>query len=269
MTVCGSRERATTFETTGNDYSLMTNQPLHVLVVDDEQRFRAMLRRYLGGEGYKVSDASSGDAMRTVFSREPVDLVLLDLTLGSEDGLSLARDLRQSSDVPIIMLTGKGELVDRVVGLESGADDYLTKPFELRELLARIRTVMRRASRKPTPLSSAPGAATGSGGSALAFEGWRLDLLRRELHRPTGELVSLTAGEFELLRTFLLHPNRVLRRDQLLDLVKGREWAAFDRAVDTQVVRLRRKIEPDPAVPTLIKTVRGSGYIFAAAVKSA
>lgn len=240
-------------------------KPLHVLVVDDEPRIRAMLRRYLAGEGFQVSEAADGAEMRAALDREAIDLVLLDLVMPGEDGLSLARYIRQHSGIPIIILTGKGDLIDRVAGLEAGADDYVTKPFELREVLARIRTIMRRAG--PRAGGPPPAAAAGAKASeALAFEGWRLDLLRRELRRETGELVPLTTGEFDLLCVFLRHPNRVLSRDQLMDLVKGREWAAYERGVDTQVMRLRKKIERDPGNPSLIKTVRGAGYVFAAAV---
>jgi two-component system phosphate regulon response regulator OmpR len=241
--------------------------PLHVLVVDDEPRIRAMLRRYLVEEGFKVSDAADGADMRAVLAREVINLVLLDLMMPGEDGLSLARHIRQCSEIPIIMLTGKGDLIDRVAGLETGADDYITKPFELREVLARIRTVMRRAAPRTAPAATVPGpAAVENESGSLAFEGWLLDLRRRELRRQTGELMPLTAGEFELLYVFARHPNRVLNRDQLIDLVKGRDWAAYDRGVDTQVMRLRKKVETDPRNPRLIKTVRGAGYVFAAAV---
>jgi two-component system OmpR family response regulator len=243
------------------------SEPVHVLVVDDEPRIRAMLRRYLVGEGLRVSDAADGTAMRGMLEREAIDLVLLDLMMPGEDGLALARYIRQRSEIPIIMLTGKGDLIDRVVGLEAGADDYIAKPFELREVLARIRTVMRRAAPRSAP--AAPERTRGGDGDAnqiLVFQGWRLDLIRRELRQPTGEFVSLTAGEFELLRVFANHPNRVLSRTQLMDLIKGREWAAYDRAVDTQVGRLRKKLEPDPSNPALIKTVRGGGYVFATSV---
>ena len=244
------------------------SEPLHVLIVDDEPRIRTMLRRYLVDEGFKVSEAVDGTAMRAVLDREAIDLVLLDLVMPGEDGLSLARYIRQRSEIPIIMLTGKGDLIDRVVGLETGADDYITKPFELREVLARIRTVMRRAGpRRATSARASASAIEGNAGEVLVFQGWRLDLLKRELQRPAGDVVPLTAGEFELLRAFARHPNRVLDRDQLMDIVKGRGWAAYDRAVDTQVARLRKKIEPDPSSPTLIKTVRGGGYVFAVSVK--
>jgi two-component system phosphate regulon response regulator OmpR len=242
------------------------SDPLHVLVVDDEPRIRTMLRRYLGDEGFQVSEAGEGAAMRAILDREKVHLVLLDWMIPGEDGLSLARYVRQHSEIPVIMLTGKGDLIDRVVGLEAGADDYITKPFELREVLARIRTVMRRA--QPRPVSEpAHSPSPASVGEVLVFDSWRLDLVRRELQRASGETVPLTAGEFELLHVFARHPNRVLSRNQLIDLVKGREWAAYDRAIDTQVGRLRKKIEADPANPVLVKTVRGGGYVFAAAVK--
>lgn len=239
------------------------NAVLHVLVVDDEPRIRTMLRRYLSGEGMRVSEAADGTQMRACLADDAADVVLLDLGLPGEDGLSLARDLRRGSDVAIIMLTGKGELIDRVVGLEAGADDYIVKPFELREVLARIRTVARRV--RPAPAAAAP-AAEPAGGEVLDFEGWRLDLTRRSLTRPDGGEVGLTGGEFDLLATFARHPNQVLARDRLMDLAKGRDWASYDRAVDTQVTRLRKKIEADPANPLLIKTVRGAGYVFAAKV---
>ena len=200
--------------------------PLHVLIVDDEPRIRNMLRRYLVEEGFKVSDAGDGAGMRAVLAREVIHLVLLDLMMPGEDGLSLARYIRQHSEIPIIMLTGKGHLIDRVVGLETGADDYIPKPFELREVLARIRAVIRRAGPRAAPAAPVPARNTSE---VLVFEGWRLDVLRRELRRQTGDLVPLTAGEFELLCVFARHPNRVLNRDQLIDLVKGREWAAWCR----------------------------------------
>jgi DNA-binding response OmpR family regulator len=236
-------------------------KPLHILVVDDAEAVRTMLRRYLVAEGIEVSEAADGAAMRTALARNTIDLVLLDLVMPGEDGLSLAREIRRGSAVPIIMLTGKGGLIDRVAGLEAGADDYIAKPFHLREVLARIRTVLRRATVPPpaAPMAVAPG-------EVLRFNDFRLDLVRRELFRATGEAVPLTAGEFELLRVFASHPNRVLNRDQLMDLVMGREWASYDRAVDSRVVRLRRKIESDPDHPALIKTVRSGGYVFAATV---
>lgn len=233
----------------------------HILVVDDEARIRTMLRRYLEGEGFKISEAADGAAMRRVLEGGPVDLVLLDLMMPGEDGLSLARYIRQHAQTPIIMLTGKGELIDRVAGLEAGADDYVGKPFHLREILARIRTVLRRVQ---APVPAAAGAESAS--EILRFSGWQLDMLRRELRGADGAVVPLTSAEFGLLQVFATHANRVLSRDQLMELVKGREWEAYDRAIDTQIVRLRKKIEPDPAKPVLIKTVRGAGYVFAVGV---
>ncbi len=240
----------------------------HILVVDDDERIRTMLRRYLVDEGFTVATAADGEEMRRVIDQQRVDLVLLDLVLPGEDGLSVARYIRQKYPrLPIIMLTGKGELIDRVAGLEAGADDYVAKPFHLREVLARIRTVLRRAQPAEEP-PAAPAAAPAAtqGGSVLAFSGWRLDLLKRELRHEDGQPVALTTGEYDLLQALARSPNRVLNRDQLMDLVKGREWAATDRAIDTQIVRLRKKIERDPKNPELIKTVRGAGYIFATTV---
>jgi two-component system, OmpR family, response regulator len=239
------------------------SDPQHILVVDDEARIRTMLRRYFEGEGFKVSEAPDGDAMRQILATGSIDLVLLDLMMPGEDGLSLARFIRQRSQIPIIMLTGKGELIDRVAGLEAGADDYVAKPFHLREILARIRTVMRRV--QPPPSASAVSVAE-SAGERLRFQGWSMDLVSRELRRPDGDLVPLTSAEFDLLRVFATHPNRVLNRDQLMEMVKGREWEAYDRAIDTQIVRLRKKVEADQRRPMLIKTIRGAGYIFASAV---
>ena len=247
----------------------MTEQQSHILVVDDEQRIRTMLTRYLVGEGFRVSQAADGTAMRTVLEQDPADLVLLDLMMPGEDGFTLARHIRQHTMVPIIMLTGKGDLIDRVAGLEAGADDYIAKPFHLREVLARIRTVLRRAqpTAKTASVDNSKSQTVDDKNSrVLAFQNWELDLVRRELKRSGGAAVPLTAGEFEILRVFALNPNRVLNRDQLMDQVKGREWSAYDRTIDTQVVRIRKKIESDPGNPELIKTVRGAGYVFATTV---
>ena len=244
----------------------------HILVVDDDARIRSMLRRYLLDEGFDVSDVADGTAMRAVLRDKPADLVLLDLMMPGEDGFSLARHIRQNSATPIIMLTGKGDLIDKVAGLEAGADDYIAKPFHLREVLARIRTVLRRSqAAAPPPLQPAPPAqpAEPRARQILTFEGWQLDLAKRELRRLGGKIVDLTTGEFELLKVFALNPNRVLDRDVLMDLVKGREWASYDRAIDAQVVRLRKKIESDASLPKLIKTVRGAGYLFGAEVSCA
>ena len=241
----------------------MSEKP-QVLIVDDDARVRTMLRRYLAEEGFEVSEAADGVEMRKRFGPR-IDLVLLDLMMPGEDGLSLARTIRQTSEVPIIVLTGKGDVIDRVAGLEAGADDYLGKPFHLRELLARIRTVMRRT--RPGRPAETPAQPPRRGEpDALLFQGWRLELGSRELHRPGGAVQPLTGGEFELLRALARNPNRVVSRDQLMDLVKGQAWAANDRAIDTQIARLRRKIEAEPGRPSLLKTVRGAGYVFAANV---
>lgn len=248
-----------------------------VLVVDDDPRIRTMLRRYLGAEGMRIVETADGPAARAALAQEAVDLVLLDLGLPGEDGLSLTREIRRRSDVPIIMLTGKADVIDRVAGLEAGADDYVVKPFHLREVLARIRTVSRRMAGRQSEAEAMVPPPTPTGEDRppgdepirrIGFEGWRLDPLRRELRDPQGTLVALTGGEFDLLLTLVRHPNQVLSRDRLMDLAKGRGWAdSYDRAIDTQIGRLRRKIEANPRQPRLIKTVRGAGYVFAARVE--
>lgn len=228
----------------------------HILVVDDQQEICDVVQEYLTGEGYRVSVAHDGGGMRRVLGQSQVELVILDLMLPGEDGLTLARSLRgDSSNIGIIILTGRGETVDRIIGLEMGADDYLPKPFHLRELLARVKSVLRRVQSRtaeaPQPTRS-----------RMRFVGWSLDLSSRELLSPAGEEVRLTTGEFDLLAAFVNNANQVLSRDRLLDLARNREAGPFDRTIDVQVGRLRRKLEDDPQNPTLIKTVRGSGYIF-------
>jgi two-component system phosphate regulon response regulator OmpR len=199
--------------------------------------------------------------MRRALER-PTDLILLDLVMPGEDGLTLAREVRARSQVPIIILSGKGDTIDRVVGLELGADDYIAKPFHLREVLARIKTVLRRAESD----LAREGGSRPSAGDVLTFDGWRLDPARRELRAPDGRLVELTSSEFSLLLVFVRHPQRVLTRDQIMDLTKGHDWSPLDRSIDNQVRRLRRKIEASPEEPRVIKTVRGAGYQFACAV---
>jgi two-component system OmpR family response regulator len=234
----------------------------HILVVDDQQEICEVVQQYLSSEGYRVSVAHDGTGMRKVIAQGGVELVILDLMLPGEDGLTLARQLREESTVGIIILTGRGETVDRIIGLEMGADDYLPKPFHLRELLARVKSVLRRAS------SRAQQEQAGAAARARArFAGWRLDLATRELVSPTGGEVRLTTGEFDLLAAFVNNANQVLSRDRLLDLARNREAGPFDRTIDVQVGRLRRKLEPDPAKPTIIKTVRGTGYIFTPTVE--
>ena len=242
----------------------MTN-PKQILIVDDEPRVRRMLKTYLDGEGFSVREAEDGAAMRRELATARPDIVLLDLVIPGEDGLSLLRELRRVSDMPVIMITGHGDPIDRVAGLEAGADDYITKPFHLREVLARVRTVLRRSQERASDAPGTPAAAVPAT-TAVAFAGWRLDLDARELLDATGSMVPLTTGEFQLLAAFVRHPNRPLNRDQLMDLVRDRDWTPFDRSIDTQVGRLRKKIESDPKKPSLIKTVRGVGYVFTAKV---
>ncbi len=233
----------------------------HILIVDDQREICDVVQDYLSGEGYRVSTAHDGTGMRRIFSQSSVDLVILDLMLPGEDGLTLARSLRDEFNVGIIILTGRGETVDRIIGLEMGADDYLPKPFHLRELLARVKSVLRRVSsrtgdRPPPPPSKA------------RFAGWNLDLSSRELFSPAGKEVRLTTGEFDLLAAFVNNANQVLTRDRLLDLARNREAGPFDRTIDVQVGRLRRKLEDDPQRPSMIKTVRGTGYIFTPTVET-
>jgi len=229
----------------------------HVLVVDDDREIRDLLSRFLTKHGMRVTAARDGVEMAKALEERGIDIVVLDLMLPGEDGLALCRRLRGQSNLPVIMLTAMGEETDRIVGLEMGADDYLAKPFNPRELLARIKAVLRRAQAVPAAPAS---------GESLRFDGWMLELAARRLIAPDGREVPLSTGEHDLLLAFLTHPRRVLSRDQLLDLARGRAAAPFDRSIDIQVMRLRRKIEADPKEPRLIKTVRGGGYIFSAEV---
>ncbi|KPF71811.1 transcriptional regulator [Bosea sp. AAP35] len=233
----------------------------HILVVDDDVRIRQMLISYFEDEGYRVTAAADGAAMRDCLQRLTIDIILLDLILpGGEDGLMLAREVRARSDVPIIMLTGRDDVVDRIVGLEIGADDYIPKPFHLREVLARLRTVLRR--RQP----AAP--ARVAADETIHFEGWRLDLGCRQLVTADNREIILTTGEFEMLAALARYPGRVFSRDVLMDLTHGRSLEAFDRTIDAQIARLRKKIESDPKRPTLIKSVRGIGYVFTGKLSS-
>jgi DNA-binding response OmpR family regulator len=234
----------------------------HILVVDDEERIRSMLARYFEGEGFRVSLAQDGATMRERMVADPADVVFLDVVLPGEDGLVLARELRAASDVGIIMLTGRGDVVDRVVGIELGADDYIAKPFHLREVLARTKSVLRRLK----PAARVEGAEPSDEPTAR-FDGWRLDFSRRRLSAPDGKDVPLTTGEFNLMTVFVRHAGRVLDRDQIMDLTRGREWDAYDRSIDAQVARLRKKIEQDAKSPKLIQSVRGVGYVFTAKVE--
>ncbi len=231
----------------------------HILVVDDHREIRDALAKYLSRHDYRVSAADSAAAARRMLDTSRIDLAVLDVMMPREDGLSLCRQLRAKGDLPIIMLTAMAEETDRVVGLELGADDYVTKPFNPRELLARIRAVLRRANSMP-PQPDRPAA------PRLRFDRWLFDVARRELVGEDGVAVPLSTGEFLLLSVFVQRPGMVLTRDQLLDLTRGREAAIFDRSIDNQVSRLRKKIETDPRRPQLIKTHWGGGYSFAAAV---
>jgi two-component system, OmpR family, response regulator len=231
-----------------------------ILIVDDHREIRELVSRALAKEGFRVSTAADGRAMHKVLADSRVDLILLDLMLPGEDGLSLCRRLRAESDIPIIMLTAKGDEVDRVIGLEMGADDYLPKPFGSRELIARIKAVLRRGRRERanTDQSGRP--------RRYRFDRWVLDTGARELVRDDGVTVSLSSGEYDLLLAPVERPHRVLSREQLLDLARGRAAVAFDRSIDTQVSRLRKKIECDPGDPKIIKTVWGGGYMLTATV---
>ena len=232
--------------------------PTRLLLVDDEAALREPLAEYLARQGFNVMQVASAAEARSVLKTDLPELVLLDIMMPGEDGLSLCRHLAEAHAIPTILLTARGEAMDRIVGLEIGADDYVIKPFEPRELVARIRSVLRRAA-KGTPLPSED--------EQFEFEGWRLDPLKRRLIDPQGALVSISSAEFRLLLAFLEHPRQVLDRDRLLDMVQGREAHLFDRAVDNQVSRLRRKVEADHRAPTLIQTVWGGGYMLAADVR--
>jgi two-component system OmpR family response regulator len=230
-----------------------------ILIVDDDVRLCRALARYFEREGYSVHTANSGREMREKLAVQRPGLIVLDLMLPDEDGLSLARELRATTEIAVVILTGKADTVDKVVGLELGADDYVTKPFDERELLARVRSVLRRTA-------ADTGAGRSAGGTRACFAGWTLDLDAYELTSPAGEPVSLTSHEFQLLAAFVEHPRRVLTREAILDLVAGRDWSPDDRSVDVLVGRLRRKIEDDPRNPRLIETVRGVGYKLSARV---
>lgn len=234
----------------------------HILVVDDHRDIRETLAKYLERNGFRVTTAADAKAARERLKAAAVDLAVLDVMMPGEDGLSLCRHLRESLELPVILLTAMADDTDRVIGLELGADDYVTKPFNPRELLARIKAVLRRVQALPPRTRPAQA-------EELRFAGWRLMVARRELVDADGVAVPLSTAEFELLRAFLDHPRMVLSREQLLDLTRGREAAVFDRSIDNQVSRLRRKIEPDPKNPTLVKTVWGGGYSFTAEVERA
>ncbi len=237
-------------------------ESVRILLVDDDRELRDLVSRFLERHGYEVLAAKDGRDMTAVLGRTQVDLLILDIMLPGKDGLAICREIRETSHIPILMLTAMGEETDRIVGLEMGADDYLAKPFSPRELLARVRALLRRANFQKTP------AGRKNSGRVRRFAGWTLDLGRRRLEAPDGMLVGLTSGEFEMLVAFVEHPQRILTRDQLLDLTRGRDSSPFDRSIDVQVSRLRRKIEPDPKTPSMIVTVRGDGYEFTQPVEA-
>ncbi len=233
----------------------------HILVVDDDLEIRQLLRAYLEQNGYRVTTVGEGKTMNRVLEDQRIDLVVLDLMLPGTDGLELCRNLRVKSRIPIIMLTARGDEMDRILGLEMGADDYLPKPFNPRELLARIKVVLRRSTSLPYDQSE-------STPQAIRFADWTLDPIARHLVSSSGIVVPLSGAEYRLLTVFLEHPNRILNRDQLLDLTQGREADPFDRSIDVLVSRLRRRLEDDPKEPGIIKTVRGEGYVFTARVEA-
>ncbi|MBM3607205.1 MAG: response regulator [Alphaproteobacteria bacterium] len=239
------------------------NAAPHILVVEDNGEIRDLVLRLLQREGFRATGASDGKAMHKAMADGACDLILLDLMLPGEDGLSLCWTLRVTSRIPVIMLTAKGDEIDRVVGLELGADDYIAKPFSSRELVARISAVLRRAQGAGGPVHVADEEAASGG---YRFDRWRLDTGRRELIRDDELRVPLSTGEYDLLLALVQRPQRVLTRDQLLDLARGRAAQAFDRSIDTQISRLRKKLEADPSDPLLIKTIWGGGYMFAADV---
>jgi two-component system, OmpR family, response regulator len=237
-------------------------QAQHIIVVDDEQPAREMVGDYLRMHGFNVSLCDGGASLRQVIAQQVPDLIVLDLNMPEEDGLSIIRDLKRRTSLPIIMLTATASAIDRVVGLELGADDYLAKPCELRELLARIRSVLRRSAAIQPPPQPAAGPAAAPATARVRFGTKWLDHDARALRDDEGNEHPLTASEYGLLKVFAANPKRVLSRDRLLELANARDAEAFDRAIDLRIMRIRRKIEPDPARPSVIRTVRGGGYLF-------
>ncbi|TBW58095.1 response regulator transcription factor [Marinobacter halodurans] len=236
--------------------------PRHLVIVDDEVDILDVLEDALTLEGYRVTPLRRGRDLLDLLERAPVDLIILDLRLEQENGLRVAQQVRERSPIPIMMLTGKGDETDRILGLEMAADDFLMKPFNLREVIARVRALLRRS----TELSVTPRTLSAEPQGGLVFDGWQLNLSRRQLFNPKGEAVELTSGEFNLLAVMVQSPNRVLSRDVLLERTHGRETESFDRTIDVLVLRLRRKLEENPKAPRYIKTERGMGYRFEASV---
>lgn len=243
---------------------MAARDPVNVLIVDDEAEVRALLREYFELEGYRVSEAGDGAEMRAHLAKHPVTLITLDVNLPGQDGFALAREIRAERNLPIVMISGKNDPVDRVIGLELGADDYITKPFNLREVLARVRAVLRRYQHDERSAASITGQAKDE---RYSFDGFALSIPRRELTDSNGRIVELTTAEFNLLELFVTRPARVMTRDNIMDALKGHEWSPLDRSIDTLVARLRKKVEADTDHPRLIKTVRGVGYAFAADVQ--
>jgi len=237
----------------------------HLAVLDDEADITQLLANYLAGHGFRVSQVHSGAALMALMARDAPALVLLDLGLPGEDGFAIARQLREHWHCGLVIVTGRGDAIDKVVGLEVGADDYVTKPFDLRELLARIKAVLRRLS----PAVPAPTSQAAATGTLLRFARWELDTAARRLVGPHGAEVALTAGEFDLLSALAASPGRVLSRDFLLERTRGRDGGPFDRTIDVQIGRLRKKLEADPDHPQIIKSVRGAGYILVPPVTTA
>jgi two-component system, OmpR family, response regulator len=235
--------------------------PTHLAILDDEPDITRLVARYFQGHGFRVSELHRPAALMELMTADPPALVLLDLGLPGDDGLAIARRLREHWRCGLVIVTGRGDAVDRVVGLEVGADDYVTKPFDLRELVARVKAVLRRIEPAEAPAAAAAPA------TVKRFAGWSLDTLARRLVADDGREVVLTTGEYELLAVFVAQPGRVLSRDELLELTRGREAGPFDRTIDVQIARLRRKIEADPQTPQLIKSVRGAGYLFVPGVE--
>lgn len=246
-------------------YHCRVSPPIHLAVLDDELDITVLLANYLQGHGFRVSQLHAGRSLMELMASDPPTLVLLDLGLPGEDGFAIARQLREHWQCGLVIVTGRGDAVDKVVGLEVGADDYITKPFDLRELVARIKAVLRRispaASAAPTPASAAPR-------TTLRFAQWEFDTAARRLIAPHGGEVVLTTGEFDLLGVLVAHPGRVLSRDFLLERTRNRDAGPFDRTIDVQIGRLRRKLEEDADRPQIIKSVRGAGYIFVPAVEA-
>lgn len=230
-----------------------------IFVVDDDAILRNRLGKYLESQGFSVKALSGGPELRSALTGGIPDLVIMDLMMPGEDGLSLTRHLREISDTGILILTGQGETVDKVVGLEMGADDYLAKPFDLRELLARIRSILRRRPAGATPAAPQP-----ANPSHISFAGWVIDCSRREVTGPGKKAIDLTSAEFQLLRVLAENAGRALDRDRLLDAIADRDWSPYDRSIDLHISHLRKKLGDDPRRPQLIKTVRGVGYLFAA-----